>query len=144
MWVENCSPVLDKSLAPMGPEFLSSTATVLGLGSGGMLLAHCQTPVRYWISFSLRLVQAQDLPIHMWPNPWQQRGLNAFNSHTKTEVQNDCEAWELAIEHWDPNFPLENTRSPPHPENPDKLLKNYNLAHPGPVLKIAEKLLKND
>ena len=41
----------------------------------------------------------------------------------------------------DPSFPLENTKSP-RPENPGKLLKNYNLAHPEPVLKITEKLLK--
>ena len=43
---------------------------------------------------------------------------------------------------WDHGFPLENTKSP-HPENPEKLLKNYNLAHPGTILKITEKLLKN-
>ena len=36
-------------------------------------------------------------------------------------------------------FPLENTKSP-HPENTGKLLKTYDLAHPGPVLKNA----KND
>ena len=30
----------------------------------------------------------------------------------------------------------------PHPENPGKLLKNYNLAHPGPVLKITENYFK--
>ena len=46
------------------------------------------------------------------------------------------------VKAWDRNFPLENTKSP-HPENPGKLLKNYNLAHPGTVLKIAGKLLKN-
>ena len=40
---------------------------------------------------------------------------------------------------WDHSFPLENTKSP-HPENPGKLLKNYNLAHSGTVLKITEKL----
>ena len=38
---------------------------------------------------------------------------------------------------WDHSFPLEHTKSP-HPENPGKLLKAYNLAHPGPVLKITE------
>ena len=43
---------------------------------------------------------------------------------------------------WDHGFPLENTKSP-HPENPEKLLKNYNLAHPRTALKITEKLLKN-
>ena len=32
-------------------------------------------------------------------------------------------------------------QNPPRPENPRKLLENYNLAHPGPVLKITEKLL---
>ena len=32
---------------------------------------------------------------------------------------------------------------PPRPENPRKLLKNYNLAHPGPVPKITEKLLRS-
>ena len=47
----------------------------------------------------------------------------------------------MGSQHWDRSFPLENTKSP-HPENPGKLLKNYNLAHPGAVLKIAEKLLK--
>ena len=35
------------------------------------------------------------------------------------------------------------TQNPPRPENPRKLLKNYNLAHPGPVPKITEKLLRN-
>ena len=43
----------------------------------------------------------------------------------------------------DPGFPLENTNPPPRPENPRKLLENYNLAHPGPVLKITEKLLRS-
>ena len=44
------SPVLDKNRAPMGPEILSST----GAGSGERLLWHFQTPVLYWINFSLR------------------------------------------------------------------------------------------
>ena len=43
---------------------------------------------------------------------------------------------------WDPSFPLENTKSPPRPENPGNLLKHYNSAHPGPVLKVTEKSLK--
>ena len=43
----------------------------------------------------------------------------------------------------DPGFPLQNTKSPPRPENPRKLLKNCNLAHPGPVPKITEKLLRS-
>ena len=34
-------------------------------------------------------------------------------------------------------------QNPPRPENPRKLLKNYNLAHPGPVPKITEKLLRS-
>ena len=45
---------------------------------------------------------------------------------------------------WDPSFPFQNTKFP-RSENPGKLLKNYSLDHPGPVLKIAEekqKLLK--
>ena len=42
---------------------------------------------------------------------------------------------------WDPSFLLENTKSP-RPENPGKLLKKHNLAHPGPVLKITENFLK--
>ena len=48
--------------------------------------------------------------------------------------------WTASVGHqtWDPSFPLENTKSP-HPENPAKLLKNYNLAHPGPVLKMTAK-----
>ena len=49
---------------------------------------------------------------------------------------------QTEIQSRDPSFPLEETKSP-RPENPRKLLKNYNLAHPGPVLKITEKLLKN-
>ena len=49
----------------------------------------------------------------------------------------------LACLIWNPSFPLDNTKSP-HPENPDKLLKNYNLAHPNPVLKITEKLPKTN
>ena len=44
--------------------------------------------------------------------------------------------------HWDPSFYLENTKSP-QPENPGNLLKNYNVAHPGTILKSTEKLLKN-
>ena len=47
----------------------------------------------------------------------------------------------FSFESCDRSFPLENTKSP-HPENLRKLLKNYNLAHPGAVLKITEKLLK--
>ena len=34
-------------------------------------------------------------------------------------------------------------QKPPRPENPRKLLKNHNLAHPEPVLKITEKLLRS-
>ena len=45
------SPVLDKNSAPMAPGILS----VLGLGSGERLLWHFQTPVLYWINFSLRI-----------------------------------------------------------------------------------------
>ena len=41
---------MDKNRAPMGPEILSST----WLGSGERLLWHFQTPVLYWINFSLR------------------------------------------------------------------------------------------
>ena len=60
-----------------------------------------------------------------------------------------CDAgWRIAVQamlhsrdmFWDPSFPLENTKSS-HPKNPGKLLKNYNLAHPRTVLKVAEKLL---
>ena len=47
----------------------------------------------------------------------------------------------IELKPWDRSLPLENTKSP-HPENPGKLLKNYNLAHSGTVLKITEKLLK--
>ena len=47
------------------------------------------------------------------------------------------------MEVWlDHSFPLENTKSP-HPENPGNLLKNYNLAHPGTIPEITEKLLKS-
>ena len=48
--VPNPSPVLDKDRAPMGPE----SYPVLGLGSWGRLLRGSQTPVLYWINFSLR------------------------------------------------------------------------------------------
>ena len=51
MRLSNPSPVLDKNRAPMVQEFY----TGLGLGSGGRLLRHFQTPVLYWINFSLRL-----------------------------------------------------------------------------------------
>ena len=34
-------------------------------------------------------------------------------------------------------------QNPHRPEDPRKLLKNYNLAHPGPVPKITEKLLRS-
>ena len=43
---------------------------------------------------------------------------------------------------WDLGFPLGITKSP-QPENPGKLLKDYNLAHPGTVLKITEKCPPN-
>ena len=43
-------PVLDTNRAPMGPE----NFPVLGLGSGERRLWHFQTPVLYWINFSLR------------------------------------------------------------------------------------------
>ena len=35
-------------------------------------------------------------------------------------------------------FPLRECKIPPPPENPGKLLKNYKLAHPRPVLKTTE------
>ena len=50
MRVPNPSPILDKSCAPMGPEILSST----GAGVWRMALEGFQTPVPYWINFSLR------------------------------------------------------------------------------------------
>ena len=43
---------------------------------------------------------------------------------------------------WDPSFPLENTKSPPAPKILEKMLKNYNLAHPGTVLRTTEKILQ--
>ena len=49
MRVSNPSPVLDKNSAPLGAELHPE----LGLGSGGRLLRHFQTPVLYWINFSL-------------------------------------------------------------------------------------------
>ena len=55
-----------------------------------------------------------------------------------------CQTLDAQIR--DPGFPLQNTKSP-RPENPRKLLKkkvkNYNLAHPGPVAKITEKLQRS-
>ena len=33
-------------------------------------------------------------------------------------------------------------QKPPAPENPGKLLKNYNLDHAGPVLKMTRKMTK--
>ena len=38
--------------------------------------------------------------------------------------------------------PAREYKIPPPPEKPGKLLKTYNLAHPGTVLRITEKLLK--
>ena len=49
----NPSPTLEKNLASMGPGILS----VLGLGSGGSLLKHFQTPTLHWRHFSLRQIQ---------------------------------------------------------------------------------------
>ena len=57
MRVANCSSALDKHLAPMGPEMLSST----GLSSGGKLQEHWQTPILYWINLGLRLQTGQTL-----------------------------------------------------------------------------------
>ena len=37
----------DKDCAPMGPEFYP---VLLGLGFGGRLVRHFQTPVLYWIN----------------------------------------------------------------------------------------------
>ena len=42
---------------------LSPSNPVLGLGSGGRLLRHFQTPDLYWINFSLRHVQPQFAPM---------------------------------------------------------------------------------
>ena len=41
-------------------------------------------------------------------------------------------------------FPLTEYKIPPPPKIPEKLLKKCNLAHPGPVLKITEKLLRRE
>ena len=54
------SPVLDKNPASMGPEILSST----GAGVWGRLLRHFQTPVLYWINFSLR--EKEKLCLAQW------------------------------------------------------------------------------
>ena len=48
----NPSPTLDKNLASMGLGILSS----VGLGSGGRLLRHFQTPTLHWIHVCLRQV----------------------------------------------------------------------------------------
>ena len=50
--VPNSSPVLDKNLAH---PWVQTFCPVLGLGSGGSLRMHFQTPVLYWINFSLRV-----------------------------------------------------------------------------------------
>ena len=81
-WKKSCSPyegaklqpVLDKNRAPMGPEILS----VLGLGSGGRLLRHFQTPALYWINFSLR-----DFPSRITPSMAQILG---FCAPTKADL----------------------------------------------------------
>ena len=47
MMLPKPSPALDKNPVPMGPEILSS--------AGAGVLRHFQTPVLYWINFSLGL-----------------------------------------------------------------------------------------
>ena len=56
----NPSPILDKKCAPMGPKFLSSIR--FGLGSGGRLVVHFQTPSLYWIDFCLRFTIGTEKP----------------------------------------------------------------------------------
>ena len=85
--------------------------------------------------------------------PWvSKRGIRDGMSRTPGGVQKVCAKKKTRIfrslffhlvrqNYWDPSFPLENTKCP-RPENPGKLLKNYNLGHPEPVLKITETLLK--
>ena len=51
MRVPNCSPVLIKNLAH---PWVQELEPVLGLGSGGRLLEHCQTPVPQKENLSLR------------------------------------------------------------------------------------------
>ena len=51
MGVPNPSPVLDKNCAPMGPEILSSTGAGVWSRASKKIF---ETPVLYWINFSLR------------------------------------------------------------------------------------------
>ena len=48
----------------------------------------------------------------------------------------DCQMGFNSLRGLGSQFPLRENTESPRPENPGKLLKNYNLAHPGPVLKI--------
>ena len=50
----------------------------------------------------------------------------------KLNASDACLTLELGSQ-----FPLRDTQST-NPENPRNLLENYNLAHPRPVLKVAE------
>ena len=50
---EVVSPVLDKIVQPWVQKFYP----VMGLGSGGRLLGHFQTPVLYWMHFGLRHIR---------------------------------------------------------------------------------------
>ena len=58
MRLPNPSPVLDRNRAPMGPEILSSTGAGVWRKAP---MAFIQTPVLYWINFSLRRYATDDI-----------------------------------------------------------------------------------
>ena len=74
----------------------------------------------------------------LW-NPLQDRCRNWSSQSCFPDTKSRTGTVGMVLELWDHCFPLENTKSP-HPENPGKLLKTYNLAHPGTILKFTRKI----
>ena len=61
------SPTLDKNLASMPYHlWVREFNPVLGLGPGGTLLRHFQTPTLHWIHVSLRMTPRRDAPTVYW------------------------------------------------------------------------------
>ena len=119
----------------LGPGSLSPK---LGFGMFGMwfsLLRWCfdhrkSCPKIFWLTTGSFLIAVELLcPQFFWwrPKPTFCCCFSRFGHQSK-----------LAI----PVSPYR-IQNPPCPENLRKLLKNYNLAHPGPVPKITEKLLRS-
>ena len=79
---------------------------ILGLGSGGRPLRHFQTPVLYWINFSLRVSAEPRLALTpISPQYFETLTKDDTRSETENTILNHCKKEQRLVEHVLLDFP---------------------------------------